>query len=378
MKKNNIVLIAITIITLFAIVTFATYAYFATGNMNITNVANANTVTERNNMVFDVIGGEIFLNVTAANMVEAKQGNVAAGNDTTLTVNFTPNTDYSMVCSYDIIYEWTSTDRYTTHSPGITDYEFGVFMDLEPNNNVNQGMNYASGFPGIDLADLVGNQNSAVVVSGAQISGIGSTTSTAVWHIISTFINIDADQSALSGKTYSGRFKVANVSCVSGKVKPTLSYWNDYPNTCTFYSHCTFPDYGGTLQTNGLDTGFNVYIGQDDSKYYLCGNDGNNHEVCLSQPYTQYGLEGHTLNSDFTSEQLTSAEQAMYQAFIDAGISDVDCNSYPFGVGCTSTLFNCSLYTDGMLRCSNFGDSSINSPTCNIYVNGQVACDYLD
>ncbi len=141
MKNNNIILIVIAIITLLAVVIGATYAYFATGNLNITNVVNANTVTEQNNMVFDTLGGAMLLNVTASNMVEAKQGNVAAENNTTLTVNFTPNTDYSMVCTYDIIYEWTSSDKYLAHTSGVTDNEFVIQGTLASNAHVNEGTN---------------------------------------------------------------------------------------------------------------------------------------------------------------------------------------------------------------------------------------------
>ena len=122
MKKNNITLLIITIVTLLSFVIFATFAYFA----NSANVANINAVSEQNNMVFDVTGGNMALNVTVANMVQSKAGLIAARNMTTLTVNFTPNTEYSMICTYDIVYEWTSAHKYTTHSIGVTENEFTI------------------------------------------------------------------------------------------------------------------------------------------------------------------------------------------------------------------------------------------------------------
>ena len=73
MKKNNIVLIIIAIVTLLTFIIGATYAYFATGNLNITNVVNANTITEQNNMVFDTLGGAMLLNVTASNIIDVNQ-----------------------------------------------------------------------------------------------------------------------------------------------------------------------------------------------------------------------------------------------------------------------------------------------------------------
>ncbi len=219
MNRNNRILVIVTIITLIMMIAVATYAFFASGNFNVTNAANISALTERNNMVFDTIGGEMSLNVTAANMTDARQGNVAAENNTILTVNFTPNTSYSVVCTYDIVYEWTSNDKYTTHTSGVTDNEYTIQGVLASNEHAIEGTNSISSET--DLATLSYTNNSVTVVSGARIDGIGNTTSTAVWTLSSKFYNVNADQSALSGKTYSSRFKVANVSCVKGNVNNT-------------------------------------------------------------------------------------------------------------------------------------------------------------
>ncbi len=376
MKRNNIILITIAIVTLLVTIIGATYAYFSTGNMNITNVANANTVTERNNMVFDTLGGGMLLNITASNMVEARQGNVAAENNTTLTVNFTANTDYSMVCTYDIIYEWTSTDKYTSHTSGVTSNEFTIQGTLANNAHVSEGTNSISSET--DLSTLTYTNYSATVVSGAQIDGTGNTMSTAVWTLSSKFYNVSQDQSALSGKTYAGRFKVANVLCVAGTASPpgptsywfALSTWND--STEQYEPLYTHPNYGGTLQSSGSATNHNVYIGQDSSKYYVCTTI-QGHEICLSQPYTQYGLSGHTLNSTLTSEQQTSAKQAIYQAFIDAGITiDIDNNCEDFGYGayCFVGDLRCAVYIDGYVGC--YDDST--GEFCGVDASGHAYC----
>ncbi len=372
MKRNNIILLTIAIITLLVTIIGATYAYFATGNMNITNVANANTVTERNNMVFDTLGGGMQLNITAANMVEAKQGNVAVENNTTLTVNFTANTDYSMVCTYDIIYEWTSSDKYTVHTSGVTGNEFTIQGTLANNAHVSQGTNSISSET--DLSTLTYDNYSAVVVTGAQIDGTGSSTSTAVWTLTSKFYNVNADQSTLSGKTYAGRFKVANVSCVAGAASPSdlIGYWFD-STTCTSYNPCTHPNYGGTLQSSGAATNHNVYISQDSSKYYACATI-QGHEICLSQPYTQYGLIDHAINSSFTSEQKASAKQAIYQAFIDAGITidiDNDCGANGSFANCHVGKLYCIVMNVGYVFCND----SAASETCGVDASGHARCE---
>ena len=380
MNRKNILLVTLTVIIFVVIIGIATYAYFATGLLNVSNVANLNAVTERNNMVFDTLGGEMTLNVTAANMAESLSGNIAAENNTTLTVSFTPNTEYSMICTYDIVYEWTSSDRYTTHSPGETDIELGIYVALNSGINVLGGINYAE--DGVDLSELVGNQNSTTVVSGATIAGLGANTITAEWYIESWFYNAYTDQSALSGKTYTGRFKVANVSCTAGSASPHLtSYW--FPTTLATYNsgtgqyepNYTHPNYGGTVQNTGTATGHNIYIGQDSSKYYACGNDGYGHEVCLSQPYTQYGLSGHTEGSELTREQETSAKQALYQAFIAAGLPvDFynDCAAGDYDAYCSVADFKCGVNISGHVNCSNHSENI----GCTVEQDGGAYCYY--
>ena len=377
MNKKNMVLIAIVAVTLVTVIGIATYAYFATGILNVSNVANLNVVTERNNMVFDTLGGEMTLNITAANMSESLSGNIAAENNTTLTVNFTANTEYSMACTYDIVYEWTSSDKYTSHTSGVSSNEFTIQGTLASNAHVSEGTNSIKNET--DLSTFTYTSNSTTVVSGAQIDGIGNTMSTAVWTLSSKFYNASQDQSALSGKTYVGRFKVANVSCAAGMVTipgPT-SYWfalSTYnSNTDQYEPIYTHPNHGGTLQSSGTATGHNVYIGQDSSKYYACAVI-QGHEICLSQPYTQYGLSGHTLDSNLTSEQQASAKQAIYQAFIDAGITvDINnnCGANAGGAYCEVGDLSCSVNFNGYVSC---GDNSADH-ICNVDASGRANCE---
>ncbi|MBR4230560.1 MAG: hypothetical protein IKR74_00150 [Bacilli bacterium] len=233
MKKNNIVLSVIAIIMLLSMFAIASYAFFDIGNLNITNVTNFTATSERNNMVFDSLGGIMELNVTAINMSNSLSGSVAAENTAILTVNFQANTTESMVCSYDIMYEWTSTDKYQVHSNGVTENEYTIQASLAANEHVSEGVNHIAN--DLDLSVAVGSNNSAIVVSGAQIDSTGTSTSTAVWTMTSKFFNVDADQDNLAGKNYAGRFKVANVSCVSGTRQLTLVEYisNEAPRSGT-------------------------------------------------------------------------------------------------------------------------------------------------
>ena len=371
MKKNNIILVVGALVALLSVIAFAAYAYFSVGNLSTNNITNLTATSERNNMVFDTLGGAMLLNVTASNMMQANNNTVAAENNTTLTVNFQANTSYSMVCTYDIVYEWTSSDKYQAHTSGVTQNEFTIQASLASNAHVYQGSNSIANET--DLSTAVGNQNSAVVVSGAQIDSTGTSTSTAVWTITSKFYNVNANQNTLADKTYEGRFKVTNVSCVHGEVTipgPT-SYWFD-SITCTYSNPCIHPATGGTLQSSGSATGHNVYIGQDNSKYYVCATISG-HEVCLSQPYTQYGLSGHTLEGSFTDSQRASATQAIYQAFIDAGISvdiDNDCGADVNDANCYVGNLGCNVRRSGYVGCT---DGS-NSVYCEVDPTGRASC----
>ena len=365
MKRNNIILLTITILTLLGLVVFATYAYFA-NNATITNVTNLNVVSERNNMVFDTLGGAMILNVTASNMSEANNNTVAAENNTTLTVNFQANTSYDMVCTYDIVYEWTSNDKYQAHTSGVIQNEFTIQASLTSNAHVSQGNNHIASET--DFTTAVGNQTSATVVEGAQIDGTGSSTSTAVWTLTSKFYNVNANQSALADKTYEGRFKVSNVSCVAGTVT-IPSYWFATGN------NYVFPNYGGTLYSTGLETGHNVYLKSGDDKHYTCATISN-HEICLSQPYTQYGLLNHIPDNNLSLSEQESAKQAMYDAYRAAGINvdlNDDCNGYQYGAGCEVDSLSCQLNLHGNLICSDFNEGV----TCDVEYNGNTYCHWM-
>ena len=364
MNKKNITLMVVAVLTLITFVGLATYAYFV-GNINTTRTSNVTATTERNNLVFDTNGGAMQLNVSAANMQRAKNGTVAAQNSTTLTVNLTANTNYSMVCTYDIVYEWTSTDKYTSHSSGVSSNEFTIKASLASNSNTYEGTNNIANET--DLSSLTYTNGTTTVVSGAQIDATGSTRSTAVWTLESKIYNVNANQTNLVNKNFGGKFKIANVSCVAGNVTATVSgptsYWFDTSDTYTF------PNYGGTLQTSGPETGNSFYIGQDDTKYYACATIQGK-EVCLSQLYTQYGLEGHKLNSNFTVNQQNAAKAAIGEVFSDKGITGYSCDSFSGNASCTVGFFSCGVRSDGDVFCSDPSSSG----NCYVFANGSAGC----
>ena len=369
MSKNNIILIVVAIVTLLTFATYTTYSYFS-NTADPSGIANLNITSESNNMVFDTLGGGMILNITASNMNEFEANTIAAQNITTLTVNFQSNTDYDMVCTYDIVYEWTSIDKYQAHTSGVTQNEFTIQAALANNAHVSEGTNNIA--RETDFTTAVGSKTSATVVEGAQIDS-STSMSTAVWTITSKYYNVDANQNALSDKTYEGSFKVSNVSCVAGTVTETIasgptSYW--YPESV--WTNYTFPEAGGTVQTNGPATGHNVYIGQDRDKYYACLT-YQNHEACLSEPYTQYGLAGHMLYDKFTSVEQANAKQAIYQILVNAGINvniDEDCNANDERAYCHFVSYGCEVNYYGYVYCYDYTESL----SCEVDPNNNARC----
>ena len=140
------------------------------------------------------------------------------------------------------------------------------------------------------------------------------------------------------------------------------SYW--YDNSGTEY---TFPNYGGTLQTGGTATGHNVYIGQDDTKYYTCINvDGK--EACLSQPYTQY-IGSEIVNNSLSTEQQNAAKAAIGEVFSTVGITGYSCYSNENVADCSLGGFYCDVYNDGAVTCNNDEDEY-----CFVYADGSASC----
>lgn len=218
MKSNKTYFIIIVVVIFLTLVGMATFAYFSVGTFNVTNVANMNLVTEGSNMVFVTQGGEMSLNVTMTNMQKSHANNstAIASNSTTLKVDFTANTSYAMVCTYDITFTWVSTDKYKAHSSGVTSNEFTIQATLATNSHVTAGTNSISTEK--DIVTAVGNVDTKVVVTGAKIDSTGTTKNTATWTITSKFYNVNAAQTAVAGKTYQAKFHVTGVACTGGTV----------------------------------------------------------------------------------------------------------------------------------------------------------------
>ena len=392
MNKKNITLMVVAVLTLITFVGLATYAYFA-GTGSITNKANVTATTERNNLVFDTNGGAMQLDVSASSMQRSQADTVAAQNSATLTVNLTANTDYSMVCTYDIVYEWTSNDKYTAHSSGVSSNEFTIKASLASNSHTYEGTNNIANET--DLSSLTYTNNSATVVSGAQIDATGDTMSTAVWTFESKIYNANANQTNLVNKNFGGRFKVANVSCVAGESRKSIgtSYWAAIDHR---YSIGRAPDiryqdniedqnvYYAEEDLTSLTYNHRVFIKSEDDKHAVCVTIGDK-IICLTQPVSQY--YDYFDNGEIIVDENNEPNYDLGNYFEENGIAVQDGNNYycssdTIGSGCDfSRLYGvaCIVGKTGLVACADaqtFADTQT-LDYCFIHNDGSGECKKL-
>lgn len=199
-KKIIIISIAVTLILAIAI----SFGYLGIFNINLNNVLNVNiTANKIDNAVLDTNTTNFSITVDPYNMTEETSTTYIASNTSTLNVSLDANTTKTGVtCTYDIIFNYdSSSDKYTTKTAG-TFKEFTLQV-IGPEVGNNEFMS-EDDFPSANMT----------VVKNAKISNSKKgSPSVHYWTINTKFYNLAFDQSSLINKTYSGTFKVANVTC---------------------------------------------------------------------------------------------------------------------------------------------------------------------
>ncbi len=363
MNKENIIFIFLSIFILLTTVFSFTYAFF-TVNVTSNTIMNVSVgVSDAATPIFTAVpNGNLGVVVSGFDMIQGD------ANNTTATVSSTQTFDVTMIggsaerqasCTFNFIWNETSSTAYTPSSGRGSAKELTLKMVNSSNTTI---MNEAN-------IDTITNGSS---IAGDLTITSNGTLTTQTYTITLAFYNLDLSQNSQKNKQYSGVVSVGNVNCGVERYHPT-GYW--FPTQKgTDYVH---PETGGTLQTSGAATGHNVYIGQNSRKYFTCATI-QGHEACLSQPYTQYGLEGHTLNTNFTSAQQASAKQALYQVFTEAGISlnlNDNCTQNGTNVFCEINIENV-----GYIRLQINYDGDLESVDYTLHeycftgINNEAAC----
>ena len=198
-KKIIIVSIAVTLILAIAI----SFGYLGLFDINLNNKMNVNIYANKiDNAVLDTTTTNFSITVDPYNMTEDNSGTYIATNTGVLNVTLDANSnDVGITCTYDIVFTYTSSDKYTTKTTG-TFKEFTLQI-VGPEVGNNEFMS-EDDFPSANMT----------VVSNAKISNSKKgNPSIHNWTINSRFYNLAFDQSELINKFYSGTFKVDNVNC---------------------------------------------------------------------------------------------------------------------------------------------------------------------
>ena len=200
-NKKKIIILSIVITLVLAIA--ISFGYLGLFDINLNNVMNVNiTANKIDNAVLDTNTTNFSLTVDPYNMTEEASTTYIASNTSTLNVSLDANSnDTGITCTYDIVFTYTSSDKYTTKTAG-TFKEFTLQV-IGPEVGSNEFMS-EDDFPSDNMT----------VVSNAKISNSKkSNPSVHNWTINTKFYNLAFDQSNLVNKTYAGKFSVTNVTC---------------------------------------------------------------------------------------------------------------------------------------------------------------------
>ena len=198
-KKLIIFSIVITLVLAIAI----SFGYLGLFDINLNNKMNVNIYANKiDNAVLDTTKTDFSLTVDPYNMTEDNSGTYIATNTGVLNVTLDANSnDVGITCTYDIVFTYTSSDKYTTKTARA--FKEFTLQIVGPEVGNNEFMS-EDDFPSANMT----------VVSNAKISNSKKgNPSIHTWTINSRFYNLAFDQSDLINKTYKGTFKVDNVDC---------------------------------------------------------------------------------------------------------------------------------------------------------------------
>jgi len=232
MKKNNLILMIVTISIFVVLLVGATYAYFAS-NTNTGNGLDFSATLDDNNIAFTATSGTLSLHVAAENMLESQtgSGDVIAAESTgteNITVSLSSNTETPIACTYNVYFQWNNGQAYLTPT-NANKNEFTLELELQDSDGTgSEGTNkFASE---TQLTRVITTTNKTLIVEGASIVGSSLDSGSQTWVPTAKFYNLTDNQSALAGSTFGGKFTIEDVECnvkedntLSGKVLAKVS-----------------------------------------------------------------------------------------------------------------------------------------------------------
>ena len=217
-KKSNTILIIQGVLFIILIIG-AAYAYLGTFNINLNNnvAVNINS-TSPGNLSFIANSTQLNLQVPDTSMTQYNaDNNVAAKEDTGFVdITLTGAEGFLTTCSYDLVYEYnTNSDIYGITVPVTT----GATKEITIEVNGMNGNNHFATETNFNFDTSKGWSNATsstgakvTLVTGATLKSLGTEQSVR-WKVTGRYYNLDLNQYALSGKSFTGKIYVENVNC---------------------------------------------------------------------------------------------------------------------------------------------------------------------
>jgi len=283
MEKSKITksLAVFASVLLIIIIGVASFAYFGTFNVNLNNnvAVNINS-SSPGNATFTSNATQLNLQVPAANMsYTAANNTIAAKEDTAfLDVTLTGSSNLLTTCTYDIVYEYNAGSN--VYGQGTTTKTSGATKEITIEVNGMNGNNHFATERNFDHANIQSYYDSTnkyyKLVEGATIKSLGSTQSVR-WKITGRYYNLNASQTQLGGKNFTGKIYAISKGCSSEDgTTVKKGYETILANNGGAASMTTLTSTDFANVTTASDKG--MYKAQDDlgMSYYFRGAVDNN------------------------------------------------------------------------------------------------------
>ena len=217
-KKSNTILIIQGVLFIILIIG-AAYAYLGTFNINLNNnvAININS-TSPGNLSFIANSTQLNLQVPDTSMAQYNANNTVAAKEDTgfVDITLTGAEGFLTTCSYDLVYEYnTNSDIYGKTIPVTS----GATKEITIEVNGMNGNNHFATETNFNFDTSKGWSNATstkgakvTLVTGATLKSLGTEQSVR-WKVIGRYYNLDLNQYALSGKSFTGKIYVENVNC---------------------------------------------------------------------------------------------------------------------------------------------------------------------
>ena len=217
-KKSNTILIIQGVLFIILIIG-AAYAYLGTFNINLNNnvAVNINS-TSPGNLSFIANSTQLNLQVPDTSMAQYNANNTVAAKEDTgfVDITLTGAEGFLTTCSYDLVYEYnTNSDIYGKTIPVTS----GATKEITIEVNGMNGNNHFATETNFNFDTSKGWSNATstkgakvTLVTGATLKSLGTEQSVR-WKVIGRYYNLDLNQYALSGKSFTGKIYVENVNC---------------------------------------------------------------------------------------------------------------------------------------------------------------------